>query len=117
MHEREKVHCAADVIRKQMQLSKLQHKILLYFFKENLNWATVADGGPALNQKWAMPLGYYWSYIVTFVNIMTINVGYLRQNICIAFVQRRPNVADVGPTLYKCYTNVLCSLGIARFKW
>ena len=26
------------------------------------------------------------------------------QNICIAFVQRRPNIFDVGPT--KCYTNV-----------
>ena len=24
---------------------------------------------------------------------------------------RRPNVFDVGPTLYKCYTNVLCLLG------
>ena len=23
------------------------------------------------------------------------------QNICIAFIQRRPNVFDVGPTLYK----------------
>ena len=33
------------------------------------------------------------------------------QNICITFVQRRPNVFDVGPTLYKCYTNVLCLLG------
>ena len=30
------------------------------------------------------------------------------QNICITFVQRLPNV---GPTLYKCYTNVLCLLG------
>ena len=28
---------------------------------------------------------------------------------CITFVQRRPNVFDVGPTLYKCYTNVLAS--------
>ena len=28
------------------------------------------------------------------------------QNICIAFVQRRPNVFEVGPSLYKCYTNV-----------
>ena len=35
------------------------------------------------------------------------------QNICIAFVQRRPNVFNVGPTLYKCYTNVLCFLGMA----
>ena len=34
------------------------------------------------------------------------------QNICITFVQRRPNVYDVGPTLYKSYTNVLCLLGI-----
>ena len=27
------------------------------------------------------------------------------------FVQRRPNVEDVAPALYKCYTNVLCLLG------
>ena len=33
------------------------------------------------------------------------------QNICIIFVQRRTNVFDVGPTLYICYTNVLCLLG------
>ena len=32
------------------------------------------------------------------------------QNICITFVQRWPNVFDVGPTLYKCYTNILCLL-------
>ena len=40
--------------------------------------------------------------------------GYLTQrtqNICITFIQCRINVADVGPTLYKCYTNVLCLLG------
>ena len=29
---------------------------------------------------------------------------------CTTVVQRRPNVFDVGPTLYKCYTNVLCLL-------
>ena len=33
------------------------------------------------------------------------------QNICITFIQRRPNVFDVGPTLYKWYANVLCLLG------
>ena len=33
------------------------------------------------------------------------------QNICIICVQRWPNIFDVGPTLYKCYTNVLCVLG------
>ena len=33
------------------------------------------------------------------------------QNICIPFIQCWTNVEDVGPTLYKCYTNVLCLLG------
>ena len=33
------------------------------------------------------------------------------QTICITFIQWRPNVFDVGPTLYKCYTNGLCLLG------
>ena len=33
------------------------------------------------------------------------------QNICKTFVQRRPNVFDVGPTLNKCFTNVFRSLG------
>ena len=33
------------------------------------------------------------------------------QNICITFIQCWTNVEDVGPTLYKCYTNVLRSLG------
>ena len=33
------------------------------------------------------------------------------QNICITFIQCWTNVEDVGPTLYKCYTNVLCLLG------
>ena len=35
-------------------------------------------------------------------------VSQQTQNICTPFVQRRPNVTDVGPTLYKCYINVLC---------
>ena len=37
------------------------------------------------------------------------------QNIYITFIQRRPNVFDVGPTLYKCHTNVLCLLGYCCF--
>ena len=35
-------------------------------------------------------------------------------NICITFVQRRPNVIDVSQILYKCYTNILCLLGIVQ---
>ena len=36
------------------------------------------------------------------------------QNIFIAFVQRRHNVLDLGPALYKCYTHVLCLLGCVQ---
>ena len=36
------------------------------------------------------------------------------QNICITLVQCWTSVEDVGPTLYKCYTNVLCLLGNTR---
>ena len=32
------------------------------------------------------------------------------QNICATFIQCWSNVEDVGPTLYKCCTNVLCLL-------
>ena len=38
------------------------------------------------------------------------------QNICITFVQRRSNVFGAGPSLYKCYTNVLCLLGCGSSK-
>ena len=51
----------------------------------------------------------------------SINQWYMKTNLlkrkpskhktCIAFVQCRTNVFDVGPTLYKCYANVLCLLG------
>ena len=33
------------------------------------------------------------------------------KHICITFILCWTNVEDVGPTLYKCYTNVLCLLG------
>ena len=38
----------------------------------------------------------------------------LTQNICITFVQSWTNVEDIGPTLYKYYTNVLCYWVTAR---
>ena len=38
------------------------------------------------------------------------------QNICITSVQCWTNVEDVGPTLYKCYTNVLCLLRSGSFS-
>ena len=45
--------------------------------------------------------------------VMARGASQKTQNICITFVQRRPNVFDVGPALYKCYTNVSCLLGWA----
>ena len=40
-----------------------------------------------------------------------------KQNIYITFVQRRSNGFAVGPTLYKCYTNVSCLLGRWFLCW
>ena len=34
------------------------------------------------------------------------------QNICNTFIQRRPNVFDVGPTLHKVIQMFLCLLGV-----
>ena len=38
------------------------------------------------------------------------------QNICITFVQRRDNVFDVDPSLYKYYTNALRLLGHSLYS-
>ena len=35
---------------------------------------------------------------------------------CVTFVQCWSNVEDVGPTLYKYYTNVLCLLGMLVYS-
>ena len=40
-----------------------------------------------------------------------IYIFIIKQNICITFIQCWTNVEDVGPTLYKCYTNALYLLG------
>ena len=50
---------------------------------------------------------------LSYVHLVLCNVAVTQQteNICITFIQRRPNVFDVGRALYKCYTNVLCLLG------
>ena len=35
-----------------------------------------------------------------------LSIPSKRKTFCTTFIQRRPNVIDDGPTLYKCYTNV-----------
>ena len=60
--------------------------------------------------------------VARFYALQVYNTSQQTQNFCITFVQRRPNVFDVGPTLYKCYTNGLCLLGylvmlMYKFSW
>ena len=54
-------------------------------------------------------------YICICKLFVYINASQQAQHICIKFVQRRPNVFDVGPTLYKCYTNVFVFAGCVIF--
>ena len=49
------------------------------------------------------------------VELTTVSVLYpANTKYFITFIQRRPNIFDVGPKLHKCYTNVLCLLGYGR---
>ena len=41
-----------------------------------------------------------------------VSTAQQTQNICITFIQRRPNGEDVGPTLYKCYTECFVFVGM-----
>ena len=54
-----------------------------------------------------------WSNVQpsSFSSLTIVTDSPPSRNICITFVQRRPNVFDVVLTLYKCHTNVLCLLG------
>ena len=55
-----------------------------------------------------------WAQIIcTFVEKPSsfICIPSKHKNVCITFVQCWANVEDAGPTLYECYTNVLCLLG------
>ena len=58
-----------------------------------------------LPQHVSMPSGYE-TYCWHTGDLFPANTKH-----CITFIQRRPNVEDVVPTLYKCYTNVLCLMG------
>ena len=70
------------------------------------HWVTVGDVGPVFRQLLLMSS---W-FACTPGPQQT-------QNMCITFVQGRPNVFDIGPTLYKCHTNVLCTYGWWLYKW
>ena len=42
--------------------------------------------------------------------------GPVKQNICVTLIHCRPNVKDAGPTLYKCYANVLCCWPVIQHR-
>ena len=52
----------------------------------------------------------------TCCNLFKLTCSQQTQNICITFVQCWTNVEDVEPTLYKCYTHILCLLGCLLFQ-
>ena len=68
---------------------------------------------------------YFWSNVLLedndeysediYTTLMSLEYSYIdtqqTQNICTTFVQYWTSVEDVGPTLYKSCTNVLCLLG------
>ena len=60
-------------------------------------------------------MSFYWGTVIINnyvpIKVPEFTINRQTQNICITFVQRRPNVL-VGPTLYKCYTNISCLLGM-----
>ena len=49
--------------------------------------------------------------VMHFLSCPPRHIPSKQKNICITYVQCRPNVSDVGPTLYTCYKYVLCLLG------
>ena len=61
--------------------------------------------GPSLNQHWRNVQCFRES-----------RPAQQTQNICITFIQRRPNVYDVGPTLYKVI-QMLCVHWVTVQAW
>ena len=81
-----------------------------------LSWASPAKAnrGNRLLEKWAVTaVCLCTAALPVFTNDRqwTRRSSQEAQNNCITFVQRRTSVFDAGPTLYKCYTNVLCLPG------
>ena len=65
-------------------------------------WPDIAEGVPTLKQQWAN--------VCCSLEYAKEMLPQQTQNIC-TFVQRRPNVFDVGATLYKCFVFTGSRLG------
>ena len=55
--------------------------------------------------------GYFVEYINCVQSKRIANLNCISKKICIKFIQWWANVEYVGPSLNKCYTNVLSLLG------
>ena len=88
-------------------------------------WRWPSFNSPTQNTSYIQPILVWWwptsqtmgQHCTKFCPKFGIALSYKSipqqtQNICITFVQRRPNVFNAGPTLYKCHTNVLCLMGL-----
>ena len=54
---------------------------------------------------------YFYSHLMVNSNeSKKLGIRSKTKTFCITFIQCWTNVEDVGPTLYKCYKNVLCLL-------
>ena len=67
--------------------------------------------GPCFANKLTVLLWVFRNRLTPCVYRHPVNTTHLYD-----FVQCWTNVEDVGPTLYKCYTNVLCLLGRRTFS-
>ena len=67
--------------------------------------------GPCFANKLTVLLWVFRNRLTPCVYQHPVNTTHLYD-----FVQCWTNVEDVGPTLYKCYTNVLCLLGRRTFS-
>ena len=63
-----------------------------------------------VDKTWLLYIQVF-NFVQSFSCVVKTLAAQQTQNICITFIQRRTNVFDVGPTLYKCYTNGLCLPG------
>ena len=95
------------------------HCISIFLFKNYFKWyislvhsmSNVCDAGPTLNQHW--------------IKVQCLRESPLAaqqtQDICITFIQRRPNVFDVGPALHEViqmfcvYWVSIQALGLKQF--
>ena len=64
-----------------------------------------------INQTWKQIKKLIYPVPVISYSLNPFTVTQQAQNICIILVQCWTSVEDVGLTLYKCYTKVLCLLG------